>query len=144
MVLAAVKNCKNISFIIIPVFLLISDKILVFNITATISYTLYVGSECDVDCILTFYVATPQLIIVVHGWYLKSLVLSRGYNLLITDKTSNKFKKPKYCSSQSCHFCLFIVPSLSKPLKSFYDFASKSPLNMLTKLNYLIQAILFL
>ena len=39
-------------------------------------------------------------------------------------------------------FCLFIFRSLSKSLKFFHVLASKSPLNLLTKLNTLILKIL--
>ena len=64
------------------------------------------------------------------------------WSTTVTDNIMNKFKKPK-CSVYHSGACLnfvalpLILPSLSKSLKFFHDFASKCPLNVLTELNFL-------
>ena len=66
----------------------------------------------------------------------------------VTDQVLNMFKKfERYVSHPdqclNLLFFLFILPSLSKSLKSFRDLVSKSASNLKTKLNYLLLNILF-
>ena len=60
---------------------------------------------------------------------MKLLALSRGYNFCVTDKTQNKFEKPK-CSVTFNVLILslrlfFIHPPLSKSLEFFHAFVFK-------------------
>ena len=64
--------------------------------------------------------------------YLKSLTLSRVYNISVIDKVLDKFKNPKcsVCQTDSCLNIVYILPSLSKFLKSFHNLTSTSRLNL--------------
>ena len=76
-------------------------------------------------------------------WRLKLLVFSWSTTLLLLIKPKHSVYHSDYLDS-ILPFYLFIPQSLSKSLKSIRDLASKSLLNIFTKLNSLLLKNLFL